>query len=287
MVAEKRVVMVTGAARGLGLAMVRGLLEAGHGVAMVDIDADGLAEAATTLSGTFVTFTGNVAHPEDARQIRDQTMTTMGGVHVLINNAGLGPQRFRTTDRANVVDVWDIALEDWHLYLDANVTGHFVMTRTIMPALLKQGWGRIINVTTSLETMINHENGAYGPSKAAAEALAAMIAGGLADSPVTCNVLIPGGPADTRMITTDGIYADRTKLIRPEVMVPPLRFLISEEASSVNNQRIRAALWHDAEPWQDNLQRAAAPIAWPQLGGQAIRPTWDSRGSLETGKGRA
>ena len=157
------------------------------------------------------------------------------------------------------------------------------MTKAVMPKLLSQGWGRIINVTTSLDTMTNFTNGAYGPSKAGAEALATMIAGGVEGTGITCNVLIPGGPADTRMISATGVYADRDKLIQPEVMVPPLLHLLSEDGSSVNNRRFRAALWDPELDANTNLKKSGDPIAWPQLGGKAIRPQGDPRGNRNTG----
>lgn len=276
---DGKIAVVTGAGRGLGRAMALGLAEAGARIALVELDRDVLDETAAALGDAAIALTADVSNPEDAGRVRDETLSAFGGLDILINNAGLGPQRFRDTDRSNAKMIWEIGLDDWHLYLDANLTGHFVMTRAIVPHLLKQNWGRIVNVTTSLETMINHTNGAYGPSKAGAEALATMIAGGLDGTGVTCNVLIPGGPADTRMISASGVYADRSKLIQPEVMMPPLMYLLSDEGAAVNDRRIRAAMWRqDAAP-TDNMETAAAPIAWPQLGGQAIHPDGDPRGN--------
>ena len=268
---EGKVALVTGAGRGLGLAMARGLLERGAKVAMAELDRGALDAAVSGLDALAVA--GDVSNDGDAERMFEETFAAFGAIHILVNNAGLGPQRFRDTDRSNVKKVWEIDLADWLLYLDANVTGHFVMTKAAMRYMRAQNWGRIVNVTTSLETMIDPANGAYGPSKAAAEALASMIAGGLDDvTGVTCNVLIPGGPADTRMISATGIYADRSKLIQPEVMLPPLLHLVSEEGGAINDRRIRAALWDPNRSSRENLERAGAPIAWPQLGGQSIHP---------------
>ena len=269
--------MVTGAGRGLGFAMAKGLLERGAKVAMVDRDPDVLDDAASGLDA--LALAGDVSKYVDAGTIFEETLAAFGTIHILVNNAGLGPQHFRDTDRSNVKKVWEINPMDWLLYLQANASAHFVTTRAAMPHMRAQNWGRIVNVTTSFETMIDPANGAYGPSKAAAEALASVIAGGLDDvDGVTCNVLIPGGPADTRMISSTGIYADRSKLIQPEVMIPPLLYLVSEEGGELNGRRIRAALWDPNRSSGENLGRAEAPIAWPQLGGQAIHPQGDPRG---------
>src|SRR5438132_7038777 len=90
-----------------------------------------------------------------------------------------------------------------------------------------RGWGRIVNVTTSLGTMLNAGSPTYGPSKAALEALSAIMAKDLDGTGVTVNVLVPGGVTNTPMISDEAGY-DRDKLIQPEVMVPPLLWLVSD-----------------------------------------------------------
>tara|TARA_R110000868_G_scaffold29889_15_gene111092 strand:- start:766 stop:1632 length:867 start_codon:yes stop_codon:yes gene_type:complete len=278
-----RTAIVTGAGRGLGRAMAQGLADAGANVVLVELDRDVLDAAVSEIGSGCIGVRGDVSDGDDAARIVDETMAAFGGVHILVNNAGLGPERFRDTDRSNAKMVWEIDPGDWRLYLDVNATGHFVMTRAVMPRLLAQDWGRIVNVTTSLDTMTNYTNGAYGPSKAAAEALATMIAGGVDGTGVTCNVLIPGGPADTRMISATGVYGNRDRLIQPEVMVPPLLHLVSDEGAAINNRRFRAALWDTAADSAANIAASGAPIAWPQLGGQAIRPADAPRGNRNTG----
>jgi NAD(P)-dependent dehydrogenase (short-subunit alcohol dehydrogenase family) len=279
--------IVTGAGRGLGKAMAKGLVDAGANVVLVELDKDVLDHAVAEIGVGCIAAAGDVSNPEDAKRIVDASLATFGGLHILVNNAGLGPERFRDTDRSNAKMIWEIDLADWRLYLDVNTTGHFVMTQAVMPHLLAQDWGRIVNVTTSLDTMTNYTNGAYGPSKAGAEALATMIAGGVAGTGVTCNVLIPGGPADTRMISATGVYENRDKLIQPNVMVPPLLHLVSDEGGKVNNRRFRAALWDASIGADENLQTSGDPIAWPQLGGKAIRPDNDPRGNRNTGSENA
>lgn len=275
--------IVTGAGRGLGKAMAQGLVDAGANVTLVELDPDVLNEAAAEIGEGCIAAQGDVSNEQDAKRIVDATIAAFGGVHILVNNAGLGPERFRDTDRSNAKMIWEIDIADWRLFLNVNTTGHFVMTQAVMPHLLAQDWGRIVNVTTSLDTMTNFTNGAYGPSKAGAEALATMIAGGVDGTGVTCNVLIPGGPADTRMISATGIYENRENLIQPDVMVPPLLHLLSDDGAAINNRRFRAALWDTAANNSANVKASGDPIAWPQLGGQAIRPKDDPRGNSNTG----
>ena len=86
--------------------------------------------------------------------------------------------------------------------------------------MLEQGWGRVVNVTTSFFTMLNEGFAPYGPAKAALEAASAIWAKEFRDTGVTVNVLLPGGPTDTRMVPPSAPFA-RSELIPPAAMAPP------------------------------------------------------------------
>ena len=101
-----------------------------------------------------------------------------------------------------------------------HTTAPLALTNAVVSEMMHQGWGRIVNVTTSLGTMLNAGSPTYGPSKAALEALSAIMAKDLHGTGVTVNVLVPGGITNTPMVSEAGF--DRTKMIQPEVMVPPL-----------------------------------------------------------------
>ena len=88
---------------------------------------------------------------------------------------------------------------------------------------------------------------------------------------MTANVLVPGGRADTRMIPSDGEFADRSRLVARDVMVAPVTWLASDASDGVNNMRFRAALFDPDLPPEQAAEAAGAPVAWPQLGNQAIR----------------
>ena len=87
---------------------------------------------------------------------------------------------------------------------------------------------------------------------------------------VTANVLVPGGRANTRMIPSDGKFADRSLLIQPDVMVAPILWLASRATDAVNGRRFRAALFDPKLPPEEAAKAAGAPVAWRELGGQAI-----------------
>ena len=195
-----------------------------------------------------------------------------GRLDVLVNNAALGPQEHSPTNtrsragRSGKVDRRAVARRP----SPSNGSGPFIMTRAAIPGMIERGWGRIVTVTTSLDTMMAAGVGAYGPAKACAEGFMSILAHEVEGTGVTANVLVPGGRADTRMIPTDGRFVDRTLLIKPEVMVAPIRWLASRAADQVNGRRFRAALFDPALPPEQAAEAAGAPVAWRELGGQAI-----------------
>ena len=275
-VLDGKVAIVTGAGRGLGRTMALGLLRAGANVTMVERDADVLDEAvreARDIEGAepVVACQGDVTSENDAADAVEKTIERFGGFHVLVNNAALGPQMFQSSNLKPRPRIWEIDVDLWRRTLGVNASGPFIMTRAALPHLLERGWGRIINVTTSLDTMTRPGMGAYGPAKACAEAFTASLAGDLEGTGVSANVLIPGGRADTRMIPNDGEFTDRTRLVPRDAMVAPVVWLASDAADGVNNMRFRAALFDPDQPLDQGAEAAGAPVAWPQLGNQAIR----------------
>ena len=269
-------VIVTGAGRGLGNEMTRALLGAGAAVAMVELDADILEQAVPASQAvggedSVLPIVADVTSEADAARAVSECTARFGGVDVLVNNAAIGPQAYRTSNLGPPPKVWEVDLDIWRRIQLVNATGPYIMARAALPGMLERGWGRIVNVTTSLDTMYRAGTGPYGPAKAALEALTAMMALELEGTGVTANILVPGGRANTRMIPTDGEFVDRSLLIQPEVMAAPIRWLASEESNEVNGMRFRGAAWDPALPPGEAADQAGAPAAWPQLGAQAIR----------------
>jgi NAD(P)-dependent dehydrogenase (short-subunit alcohol dehydrogenase family) len=116
--------------------------------------------------------------------------------------------------------------------LGVNLMGAWALTKAAAPGMRFRGWGRIITVTTSFFTMLRAQMHPYGPVKAALEAMTAGHAAEFKGSGVTVNVVVPGGPTDTPMVTTAD-YPDRSQLIRPVAMARPGRFLCSPAADEV------------------------------------------------------
>jgi NAD(P)-dependent dehydrogenase (short-subunit alcohol dehydrogenase family) len=270
---EPKIAVVTGGGGGLGRAMVLGLLRTGFRVAAVDRDAALLeAVAASAENGSpLVTLAADLADPTAAEAAVADVRDRWGRIDILVNNAGIGTEQLRRDHWQNPVRFWEIAPVQWARFMAVNGSAAFLMARAVGPGMIAQGWGRVINVTTSLDTMTRGGFAAYGASKAATEALTAVMAADLAGTGVTANVLVPGGPADTPMVVEESGF-DRASLLRPEVMVPPLLWLVSDAADAVTARRFIAARWDPALTATQAATAASAPVAWLDLGAQMIIP---------------
>jgi NAD(P)-dependent dehydrogenase (short-subunit alcohol dehydrogenase family) len=147
-----------------------------------------------------------------------------------------------------------------------------MLTQMLLPDMLDAKWGRIVNVTTSLGTMIRAGSPTYGPSKAALEALSAIMAKDLEGTGVTVNVLVPGGVTNTAMVPMQAGF-DRQQMIQPEVMAAPLVWLVSEAAAGVTGRRFVAVHWDTALPPEEAAEKAGAPVAWTGIATMPIEPT--------------
>ncbi len=266
---EGKVALITGAGSsiGMGKEMSLALIEEGAKVAMMDINRESLAlsvNEALEIGGesSAIGIVGSIDTWSDASEAVSQTESQLGGIHILINNAGV-----RTHAKTPTGDspFWNLTPEEWQRVISVNVNGTFMMTRAAIEPMLRQKWGRIIGVTTSLDTMIRGGNLPYGPSKAAIEAFVASIAQDLVGTGITANVLIPGGATNTNFIPEDTSYI-RDQLIQPNVMRDPIKWLASDEANDFSGNRIIASNWNNALSLEERLSVAAAPAAWPQLG---------------------
>ena len=274
--ASGRVAIITGAGRGIGRAMALGLIEAGLRVLASDIDADVLEslrrDAESRGPGERIAIlAADVGRDESAEAIVGAALARFGRLDVLVNNAGLGPN----TVRPGAVpgkDFRDMAPADFRRIIEVNTIAPFLMTRAAVKPMIEQRWGRIINVTTSLDSMWRKGMLPYGGSKAANEAHCCIMAEELQGTGVTVNILVPGGPVNTRLVGNSFTDEQKRRLIQPEIMVPPLLWLVSDEANAVTGRRFIAAFWDRALPAAEAAETCGAPMAWQQLGHQAIFP---------------
>lgn len=271
-----KIAIVTGGASpiGLGKAMAIAMVKAGARVSIIDINEEWLettGDYIRNIAGkeNIVTQFCDISDFHSARTAVANTIDIFGGLDILVNNAGImGTNVEKKYSRTNF---WDVSIDRWNNVMAVNANGVFNMVKASIGYMLQQRWGRIIGVTTSIDSMYKQGMCPYGPSKASHEALVALMASELENTGVTANVLIPGGTSDTNMIPLD-IEIQRKDLIQPDIMGPPSVWLASEESKSINGHRFIAYNWDDTLPLEQRIEKASAPAAWPQLGNQAINP---------------
>ena len=273
---DGKVAIITGAGGGMGGAMTLGFVRSGARVAAIDIRREGLDAVAAEAerargAGRVIPLVGDVTRPEECAQVVEQTIEAFGAVHILVNNAGVGMQTIKEDYMNAPVRFWEADIDRWQRMLDVNYKGPYLLARAVAPHMVAQGWGRIINVTTSLNTMMRAAYTPYGQSKAALEAGSSSWAKDLKDTGVTVNVLVPGGPTNTGFIPASAPF-DRAKLVQPEVMVAPACWLASVASDGVTDCRFVGVDWDPNISPTDAAEKARAPAAWPNAGTQAVWP---------------
>jgi NAD(P)-dependent dehydrogenase (short-subunit alcohol dehydrogenase family) len=273
---QQRVALVTGAAGGIGRSLVGGLLGQGLAVAAVDRTAEGLAELARGAEerqqgARLMTIEADLAQDEAIPEIVAKARARFGTIDILVNNAGVGQATLRSDNRQNPIKFWEVTPEQWKLFVAVHNNAPMALSRALVHDMARQKWGRIVNVTTSLGTMIRDGSPTYGPSKAALEAFSAIMAKDLAGSGVTVNVLVPGGVTNTGMVPLESGF-DRERMIQPAVMAPPLAWLVSDEATDTTGRRFLAVHWDPALPPREAAEKSGAPVAWTSIATLPIEP---------------
>lgn len=259
-----RRVILTGGAGGLGLPMARFLLDEGANVLLTALEEQALADASRALAGTrgtIITMAADLTDPAAPAAIVDAAVRGLGGVDVLINNAGLGPGAIRPDFWKEKIQFWEAQI-NYRTYAQVNFVAPATLAQLLVPAMIDAGWGRIINVTTSLVTMLNRGCAPYGPTKASLEALTSVQSHDLEGTGVTANAVTPGGPTDTPMVPANPAVPRET-LIRPDVMGPVVRWLASPLSNQTSGRRFLAAQWNPDLPDAEAAAAASAPAAWP------------------------
>jgi 3-oxoacyl-[acyl-carrier protein] reductase len=181
-----RSVIVTGAARGIGLALATRFADAGAHVFMTDVDESELATQAERLGAT--PMVADAASSADAARLVSLAVEATGRVDVVINNAGILRDKM----------LWKLTDEDWDAVLAVHVGGTFRVTRACVPHFREQSFGRVINVTSYTGLHGNVGQAAYAAAKAGIIGFTKTAAKELARFGVTVNAISPN--ADTRMI---------------------------------------------------------------------------------------
>lgn len=217
--------IVTGGARGIGLAIARRYLAAGASVALWDLDALALAHAMETLApfGKAASAVVDVREEDQIARAAAQSQERFGGIDVLVNNAGvLGP----------TVPAWEHTPAQWRNVLDVNLTGAWLCCRAVAPAMLARRRGRIVNIASVAGKEGNGFNAAYSASKAGLIALTKSLGKELASSGVLVNCITPSA-ADTEVFAA--VPAEHREQLRTALLsrVPMARFVEVDEVAAM------------------------------------------------------
>jgi NAD(P)-dependent dehydrogenase (short-subunit alcohol dehydrogenase family) len=232
-------VLVTGGTSGLGLAMASALVAAGAAVALTGRSAARAAAVAANLPGA----AGLELDARDESSVTravDQAWSRLGGIDMLVNNAGIGMRTVNPRFMTHAQAFWEVPPDGFRAVIDTNLTGYFLVAREVTPRMLAAGGGRIVNISVSDSTMRRAGFVPYGPSRAGSEALSRIMAADLRDTGVTVNLLLPGGATVTGMLPPDAVPEGR-RFLEPAVMGPPVVWLASDQAAGVHDERIVAA----------------------------------------------
>jgi gluconate 5-dehydrogenase len=231
-------VLVTGGTSGLGLAMAEALVNAGARVVLTSRDR-ARGEAAAAAIGA----AGIEMDVRDERSVDAGVQAAyerLGGVDVLVANAGIGMRTVNPRFLTNPSAFWEISPDGFRDVVETKITGTFLVARSVAPRMLAAGGGRIVIISMNEQTMTRRGFVPYGPSGAAVEALARVMAADLDGTTVTVNILLPGGATATGMIPDEVSAEVRERLLDPAIMGPPIVWLCSQDATGLHNQRIVA-----------------------------------------------
>ena len=178
-----RVAIVTGAARGLGRAIAQRLYERGAAVAVNVRDRDRAESLAQSLGERAIAIPGDVAADGVPEAMVEATLARFGRVDILVNNAAF----------ARSTRFPDLTVDEWRTAIDVNMTAPFVLTKAVVPAMKKAGYGRIINISSSAGRTVSTLGGAhYTASKAGMLGLTRAAAKELGKYGITVNAVCPG-----------------------------------------------------------------------------------------------
>ena len=241
-----KVAVVTGAARGIGLAISKKFLEEGYQIAVLDIDHKTLLQ---TMKQDFDTnnvlgLECDVAEPDQVDQSVNRVVEQFGRIDVLVNNAGI----------AEFKPMLETTYEEWSRILAVNLNGPFICTQACAPIMLKNEGGSIVNIASISGLRASTLRIAYGTSKAALMHLTKQQAAELGNKGIRVNAIAPG-PVDTAMakkVHTADIRSDYHDVIPlnryglEEEIADAVWFLCSDSASYINGQIIAADGGFDA-----------------------------------------
>lgn len=232
-----KVAVVTGSGSGIGRGIARRFARDGAAVGVWDINADAAAETVkliTDAGGKALAIGADCADEAAIKSAADQTREALGPITILVNNAGIAPFQ----------SYLDVSHELWDKTIAINLKGPHLVTRELLPAMLENGWGRVINITSSSTQSGSFAQVHYVASKGGLLGMTKALALEFAASGVTFN-MVPPGFIDTPMLRASPVdveaYSQTLPMKRPgtvEEMAAACAYLASEDAGYVTGQTI-------------------------------------------------
>jgi NAD(P)-dependent dehydrogenase (short-subunit alcohol dehydrogenase family) len=205
-----KVAVVTGAGVGIGRAIAEGFAREGARVAIVDRDGRAAAVVAEDIGGDrAIAVTTDVSSEEQTRAMAEAVLERFGRIDILVNNAGV---RF-------IAPFPEMSLEQWQTTMDVNLTGTFLCTHAVVPAMLAQGRGKVVNVASTTGILALTKRSAYAASKAGVIGLTKALAFELSEQGIWVNAVAPG-PIETPLNAAYFEDEAMTATLRKEI---PLR----------------------------------------------------------------
>jgi NAD(P)-dependent dehydrogenase (short-subunit alcohol dehydrogenase family) len=232
--------LVTGGTSGLGLAMSQALADAGARVVLTGRTEQRVQEAASRIGDLVTGLVMDVRDEQSVSAGVDRALNTLGGIDVLVNNAGIGMRTVNPHFMTEPAGFWQVSPDGFRDLFATNVLGYFLVARAVVPHMLEAGHGKIVNISVNEATMRRGGFTPYGPSRAATDALSHIMAADLAGTGIDVNLLLPGGATRTGMTPDSAPEAVRAAWLDPAIMGPPICWLASRASDGITDQRIVA-----------------------------------------------
>ena len=231
--------LVTGGTSGLGFAMSQALADAGARVVLTGRTEQRVQDAAAKIA----LVTGLVMDVRDEQSVSagvDRALAVLGGIDVLVNNAGIGMRTVNPRFMTEPAGFWQVSPDGFRDLFATNVLGYFLVARAVVPHMLEAGRGKIINISVNEATMRRQGFTPYGPSRAATDALSHIMAADLVGTGIDVNLLLPGGATRTGMTPDSAPEDARATWLDPAIIGPPICWLASRASDGITDQRIVA-----------------------------------------------